>query len=216
MRPQEILGMVEEAAGTRMFEERKEKALRTMGKKEKRVHEITALLNEEITPKLDGLRAEKRAFLVWQKTCSELERLRRVLFAVEWTENRDKMKVKQAEIDKKERTVGKIDSRKEHLQGEIEAAEKEVAAVVKKRDQEMRKGGKFAKREEEVAELEKDLVKIRTQVEIKDGTIDDDTTKLAALDAEIKDVGRSTSVEAGCLLRSSVARGVPFTKACTG
>ncbi len=33
MRPQEILGMVEEAAGTRMFEERKEKAKKTMGKK---------------------------------------------------------------------------------------------------------------------------------------------------------------------------------------
>jgi hypothetical protein len=34
MRPQEILGMVEEAAGTRMFEERKDKAKKTMGKKE--------------------------------------------------------------------------------------------------------------------------------------------------------------------------------------
>lgn len=43
MRPQEILGMVEEAAGTRMFEERKEKAKRTMGKKEKRVEEITSV-----------------------------------------------------------------------------------------------------------------------------------------------------------------------------
>lgn len=40
MRPQEILGMMEEAAGTRMFEDRKEKAKRTMGKKEKRVEEI--------------------------------------------------------------------------------------------------------------------------------------------------------------------------------
>lgn len=40
MRPQEILGMMEEAAGTRMFEDRKEKAKRTMAKKEKRVEEI--------------------------------------------------------------------------------------------------------------------------------------------------------------------------------
>lgn len=43
MRPQEILGMIEEAAGTRMFEERKEKAKRTMDKKEKRVEEITSV-----------------------------------------------------------------------------------------------------------------------------------------------------------------------------
>jgi len=33
MKPQEILGMIEEAAGTSMFEERKEKAVKTMAKK---------------------------------------------------------------------------------------------------------------------------------------------------------------------------------------
>jgi len=33
MRPKEILGMVEEAAGTRMFEERKDKAKRRWARK---------------------------------------------------------------------------------------------------------------------------------------------------------------------------------------
>jgi chromosome segregation ATPase len=91
MRPKEILGVVEEAAGTRMFEERKDKAKKTMGKKEKRVDEITALLAEEITPKLDTLRAERRAFMQYQKTNTELERLARVLRAYEWTEHRAKV-----------------------------------------------------------------------------------------------------------------------------
>ena len=61
MRPQEILGLVEEAAGTRMFEERKDKAKKTMSKKEKRVKEITSLFEEEITPKLNKLCDEKRS-----------------------------------------------------------------------------------------------------------------------------------------------------------
>jgi chromosome segregation ATPase len=39
--------MVEEAAGTRMFEERKDKAKKTMGKKDKRVQEIKDILGEE-------------------------------------------------------------------------------------------------------------------------------------------------------------------------
>src|SRR5258707_10468910 len=90
MRPKEILGMVEEAAGTRMFEERKDKAKKTMGKKEKRVDEITALLTEEITPKLDTLRSERRAFMQYQKANAELERLARVLRAYEWTYYRAK------------------------------------------------------------------------------------------------------------------------------
>ena len=50
MRPQEILGMMEEAAGTRMFEDRKEKAKRTMGKKEKRVEEINEVCNPRRHP----------------------------------------------------------------------------------------------------------------------------------------------------------------------
>lgn len=40
MKPPEILAMIEEAAGTRMFEDRKEKALKTLEKKESKVLEI--------------------------------------------------------------------------------------------------------------------------------------------------------------------------------
>ena len=84
MKPAEVLSMIEEAAGTRMFEERKERAFRTMAKKDQKVREITALLQEEIKPKLDRLRDEKRAFLEYQKASTELERATRLHKAYEW------------------------------------------------------------------------------------------------------------------------------------
>ena len=40
MKPVEVLGMIEETAGTRMYEERREKAQATMEKKEQKVEEI--------------------------------------------------------------------------------------------------------------------------------------------------------------------------------
>ena len=40
MKAPEILGLIEEAAGTSMFEERKDKANKTMTKKEKKIQEI--------------------------------------------------------------------------------------------------------------------------------------------------------------------------------
>lgn len=43
MGPREILGLIEEASGTRMYEEKKEKALRTISKKEKKVEDITSV-----------------------------------------------------------------------------------------------------------------------------------------------------------------------------
>ena len=101
MRPQEILGMVEEASGTRMFEERKDKAKKTMGKKEKRVEQITALLNEEITPKLDGLRAKKKSYLQYQKSCSELEKMVRIISAWDWVESTKLAERKAGEITAK-------------------------------------------------------------------------------------------------------------------
>lgn len=55
MKPQEILGMVEEASGTRMFEERKEKAVVQMGKKDKTLVElqsVSTLLNRRCYAKM--------------------------------------------------------------------------------------------------------------------------------------------------------------------
>lgn len=40
MKPPEILGMLEEAAGTRMYETKKDAALRTLEKKQVKVQEI--------------------------------------------------------------------------------------------------------------------------------------------------------------------------------
>jgi structural maintenance of chromosome 2 len=206
MRPQEILGMVEEAAGTRMFEERKDKAKKTMGKKEKRVDEITSLLTEEITPKLDTLREEKRSFLQWQKACTELERIGRVLRAWEWTEGKERVEKKQAEIEKKERDVGKVKASREKAVKEGEAAEKDMKEVEAKRDAEMKKGGKFKKREEEVAELEKVLVKIRTQVEIKNGSVVDEERKAKGLETELKEVSCIQPTSYSMLTHPTAAR----------
>ncbi|KAI0264934.1 condensin complex subunit SMC2 [Gloeopeniophorella convolvens] len=174
MRPQEILGMVEEAAGTRMFEERKDKAKKTMGKKEKRVDEITALLTEEITPKLDTLRAERRAFVQYQKASTELERLARVLRAHEWTEQRSRAERKAAQIAEHEHEIAQTRSGKERAARETASAEKSRTEVQAQRDRELKKGGRVPRMEEEVKELEKVLIKLRTQAEIKEGTIADE------------------------------------------
>jgi len=188
MRPKEILGMVEEAAGTRMFEERKDKAKKTMGKKEKRVDEITALLTEEITPKLDTLRAERRAFMQYQKASAELERLARVLRAHEWTDHRAKVARKEAQIAEREHDVDQARREKERATREAGVAEKNRIDVQTQRDRELKKGGKVTRMEEEAKELEKVVVKLRTQAEIKEGTIKDEEAAREASGREVSEV----------------------------
>ncbi|KIJ53254.1 hypothetical protein M422DRAFT_222637 [Sphaerobolus stellatus SS14] len=191
MRPQEILGMVEEAAGTRMFEERKDKAKKTMDKKEKRVGEIESILREEITPKLDKLRAEKRSFLSYQKACSELERLGRLLRAWEWKEANERVKRKDVDIEKKTKEIQKVQIDKDARLKEADAAERDKKEAEKRRDAELKKGGKFKQREEETKELEKELVKLRTQAEIRQGSIDDEEKKIKEMEDETAELQAS-------------------------
>jgi len=191
MRPQEILGMVEEAAGTRMFEDRKDKAKKTMEKKEKRVQEITSLLEEEITPKLDKLREEKRQFLAFQKTRTELEKIGRKLRAWEWITANERVEQAEEDIKQKKAGIEATEKRKKKLVKEMKAAEKEIVEVSAKREAERKKGGKFKKLEEEVAALEKDLVKFRTQVDLANGNITDENKQVANAEADLQELRQS-------------------------
>lgn len=81
MKPLEILSMIEEAAGTRMYEEKKEAAMKTIDKKNNKLKEINDILQEEIGPKLIKLKAEREQFVEFQRVERELEHCRKILLA---------------------------------------------------------------------------------------------------------------------------------------
>jgi structural maintenance of chromosome 2 len=84
MKPPEILGMIEEAAGTRMYEMKKLAAQKTIEKKQTKVDEINKILAEEITPTLEKLRKERANYQQWVHNNTELERLTRFCIAHEF------------------------------------------------------------------------------------------------------------------------------------
>lgn len=186
MRPQEILGMVEEAAGTRMFEDRKDKAKKTMGKKEKRVQELKDILNQEIVPKLNKLRAEKSSYMQYQKAQSELERIGRKLRAYEWTEYQKRVEDRQAEIVAKEEDILRLKQEVKKAQKQIVANEKKVKAVTEQKDAES--DGKLKKLKSVVEEIGKALARETTQAELSLQTIKSEETKVVSLEVQLKDV----------------------------
>ena len=52
MKPQEILSMIEEAAGTSLYESKKQSALKTIEKKDNKLLDINKILDEELNPTL--------------------------------------------------------------------------------------------------------------------------------------------------------------------
>ena len=63
MKPVEVLGMIEEAAGTRMFQNKKENAQKTIQKKEVKVAEIDRVISQDIKPKLEKHKSERVQFV---------------------------------------------------------------------------------------------------------------------------------------------------------
>lgn len=167
MKPVEILAMIEEAAGTRMFEDRRDKAFKTMAKKEMKVQEITGLLQEEIEPKLEKLRTEKRAFLEFQQTQSDLERLTRLVVAHDYVRNKEKLKHSVSELDAKKQRAVDLEGSAKRLKNEIAHLEEDIKKVKTARDKEMRKGGKFQALEEVVKAHSHEAVRLITLLDLK-------------------------------------------------
>lgn len=167
MKPVEILAMIEEAAGTRMFEDRRDKAFKTMGKKEMKVQEISELLKDEIEPKLEKLRTEKRAFLEFQQTQSDLERLTRLVVAHDYLRNKEKLKQSAGDLEAKKKRANDLEESAKRLKSEISHLEEDMKKVKTAREKELRKGGKFQALEEEVKTQSHEAVRLATLFDLK-------------------------------------------------
>ena len=191
MKPVEILAMIEEAAGTRMFEDRRDKAFKTMAKKELKVQEITELLRDEIEPKLEKLRGEKRAFLDFQQTQSDLERLTRLVVAHDYVRCREKVRQSQSDLEAKKTRMQDIEDGAKRLKSEISNLEEDINKVNALRDKELRKGGKFQALENQVKEHSHEMVRLATSMDLKKSgyTEEQDRSKKAA--ASVKDLEAS-------------------------
>ena len=156
MCPQEILCKVEEAAGTCMFEDHKDKAKKAMSKKDKRVQELRSILAEEITAKLDNPSAEMQQFLALQKEHAELERIGCILGVYKWTVATRSVQTVDDEIGQKKGEHTRLEKSKKKPLRDLKLAMKEHEDVKARCEAELQKGGKLKKLEEEVAKLERE------------------------------------------------------------
>ncbi|KAJ1729622.1 Structural maintenance of chromosomes protein 2 [Coemansia biformis] len=181
MQPPEILSMIEEAAGTRMFEERKDRAQKTMAKKDKKMEEISSILAEEITPKLDKLRHEKQAYLEYQKVEIELDRLRRLVVAYDYTKSEEALNNGSSSLNGGRMRLEEMSAQLERIKAEIAHIAKSRAETEASRRREMSKSGEFKSLQAEIDELSKELVRIKTQGDLKLASIKEEQAAKAKL-----------------------------------
>lgn len=129
MKPPEILGLLEEAAGTKMYESKKQAALRTMDKKQVKVDEINKVLSEDIMPALDKLRREKVQYMEWQNATASLDRLRRFCVAYKFVEAEGLQRGGEDDLRAAEGRLAELEAAAAALGLEIREKEDEVAGL---------------------------------------------------------------------------------------
>jgi structural maintenance of chromosome 2 len=188
MKAVEILAMIEEAAGTRMFEDRRDKAQKTMAKKQMKVDEINDLLREEIEPKLDKLRTEKRAFLDFQQTQSDLERLTRLVVAHDYIRYKERLKQSAGDLEAKKQRAKDLEESAVRMKKEIEYLQEDIKQVKATREKELRKGGKFQALEEEVKTHSHEIVRLTTVLDLKKSSLAEEADRKKGIEKSVKEL----------------------------
>ena len=183
MKPDEILGMVEEAAGTRMYENKKNTAIKTIEKKQMKVDEINSVLSEEITPTLERLRGEKQQYLKWSKNNADIERIERFVVASEYVSANDMLCKSSEDVAVMEDEVAKHEEIMNEAKAEVEAKEKEIAKVSQTMNSELEESHNEARAEEE--KKSKDLVKATSTLENKRSAVSRATKELEDAQAAV-------------------------------
>lgn len=175
MKPPEILAMIEEAAGTRMYECKKLSAQKTIEKKDAKLKEIQTILEEEITPAMEKLKEERSSYLEYQKLMREIEHLSRLYIAWQFVcaeetklKSAEDLQLMQASITELQQSMQKNAARIQELSEEIKALErsrdKEVAGVLKSL-------------EETLAEAQRVDTKAQSALDLKKQNLKDETKK---------------------------------------
>ncbi|NXR04988.1 SMC2 protein, partial [Sagittarius serpentarius] len=131
MKPPEILAMIEEAAGTRMYECKKTAVQKTIEKKEAKLRDIQMVLNEEITPTLQKLKEERASYLEYQKVIRAIEHLSRLCIAHQFVlaeetkiSSAEALKEMQDNVEKLWESIAESEKKVRQLNEEIEEMEK--------------------------------------------------------------------------------------------
>uniref|UniRef100_A0A914UT26 Uncharacterized protein n=2 Tax=Plectus sambesii TaxID=2011161 RepID=A0A914UT26_9BILA len=134
----QILGMIEEAAGTKMYETKKQSAIKTIEKKDAKVGEINRLLAEDIMPRVEQLKSDRANYLEFNKLTREVEALERKSVAYDFYASQATCKQSENEIAQKNVEIGAIDSKVEAN----EATTAEIHAEIKKLEDKKEDGKK--------------------------------------------------------------------------
>ncbi|PAA94028.1 hypothetical protein BOX15_Mlig002215g1, partial [Macrostomum lignano] len=134
------LSLLEEAAGTKLYETKKEQAQKTIEKKDFKLREIESLLASEILPTLTKLRKERHVYQEYQQVCREVEFLQHFTVAYRYyCYEQTKEKADIEVVEAREKTA-LLQEEQQQAQKQLSALSEEADRLCRERDEQSGRG----------------------------------------------------------------------------
>ncbi|KAL6613984.1 hypothetical protein ACP70R_036254 [Stipagrostis hirtigluma subsp. patula] len=189
MKPPEILSMLEEAAGTRMYEMKKESALKTLEKKQNKVDEINKLLDDEILPALEKLRKERCQYMKWANGNAELDRLKRFCIAYEFVQAERVRDGALNDVKEVRAKIVELDESTEKLKADIQEMDKNMSTLAAEKEAKL--GGEMKALSEKVDKLSHALIKETSVMNNQEEILKSEEKGAEKILTNIEDIKRS-------------------------
>ncbi|WZZ44429.1 hypothetical protein YC2023_040688 [Brassica napus] len=200
MKPPEILSMLEEAAGTRMYENKKDAALKTLEKKQTKVDEINKLLDHEILPALEKLRKEKAQYMQWANGNAELDRLKRFSIAFEYVQAEKIRDNAVHGVEAMKAKLTSIDEETEKAHEEIKGIEKQIEDLTRAKEASM--GGEVKTLSEKVDSLSQEMTRESSKLNNKEDTFLGEEENAEKIVHNIEELKKSVKERAAAVKKS--------------
>ncbi|XP_066993531.2 structural maintenance of chromosomes protein 2 [Anabrus simplex] len=185
MKPLEILSMIEEAAGTRMYESKKQLAESTIVKKDAKLKELNDVINEEIAPKIQKLKDEQVHYMEYQKVCRDLERMTKTYIAWKYVTALKSVEQAKAKVEECCAKVEECNNKIIAGQKEAEEIDKRVEELTRIREKDS--GGQLQELEKVLKEKERHDAQLQSKLKGLRESITSEEKKLKHLEKNLKD-----------------------------
>ncbi|SCP03297.1 structural maintenance of chromosomes protein 2, putative [Plasmodium malariae] len=149
MKPVELLGLIEESSGTKLYEVKRTNAINLMVKKDQKLSEINKVLVEEIEPTLVKLKKEKEEYNKFISNSEEIEKYEKVEIAYKYYVAKNMMQKNQEKIEEAtneqkdlekdikdiEKEIEKYKQEKEKLTSETSVASVPMKLLIEEKEQ---------------------------------------------------------------------------------
>ena len=175
MKPQEILGMVEEATGASRYEVKKKQCQNSIEKKDVALKAIDHLLLEQIQPNLDKLKTQMKGLNEFKKVSADLERNNKILTAWQFVQFQEKCQNTGTKVAEQKKLMTVLENDIENNKETIKEIQVTVVQKEKEKDDEF--GGKLSRLEDQLKEMQLQESKAVTNLNNFKDTLNDINNK---------------------------------------